>query len=404
MRNIRRIALLTAGHLSSCPRLLKEAELLSSNGYSISIVYLNSISTLADLDYDIIRQHADWEFNEVKWKNSFEKIISQLYYKLSNVFNRKSIFIQSTSKILIDKTIKIKADLYIAHHPTVLVAASLAAAKYNSLYAYDIEDAFPYVEDGRYVDNPNTQILDLEKKYITNTIFTTVASPLYSELYIKLYNLKKTPVNIFNVFKIADSEIEFRDRIDFNKVSLYWYSQTVGLKRGLQDLFMAINYLDEDSFELHVRGDCTSEVKHHLLSLVKSEKLRTNVFFHPQVSIDELSLRNKEHDIGFALETNTSLNRDLCISNKIFDYLRSGLMIVATNTKGHSLVTKELKGNCITYNERDVDTLSEQLSYYIQNRQLINEAKTKSLKLAKEKYSWEKQSLVYLEACINACN
>lgn len=400
----KRIAILTAGHLSSCPRLIKEAELLSKNGYAISIVYLNSIPRIAKLDYSYIDQHKDWDFHEVKWDNSFETFTSRLYFRLFNLFGIRSKYVQSSSKKLIDKIVSIKADLYIAHHPSVLVAASIAAAKYKSKYAYDIEDAFAFVEDGRYLDNPDLNIQYLESKYIKDTCYTSTASPLYAEVYKQLYKIKKSPINLLNVFNINKSPVEYSDRKDLQKVSFYWYSQTVGLNRGLQDLFMAVNRLKENSFELHIRGTCTNEVKQTLMNLLDSELHKTNIFFHNTVNITELSQRNKEHDIGFALETATSLNRDLCISNKILDYLCSGLMIVATNTSGHKYITNELGEHCIAYNEKDIDALTKSLQIFIDNKELIANAKSKSIELAKMKYNWNLQSANYLKKVVNELN
>ena len=149
----KKIALLTAGHLSSCPRLIKEATILSSNGYEVSIVYLESIPRISALDKHIVNDNPSWEFHAIQWVNDIENIFSKIYYRVSALFKLDNIYIQSTSKSLIDKTLSIKADLYIAHHPSVLIAAALAASKYNAKYAYDIEDAFPYVEPNSYINN-----------------------------------------------------------------------------------------------------------------------------------------------------------------------------------------------------------------------------------------------------------
>ena len=395
------IALLTAGHLSSCPRLIKEAKLLSSNGYEVNVVYLESIPRITKLDRSIVAENPSWKFYPIQWGNDMNGTLSKIYYRLSNLLSFNNVFIQSTSKSLIDQTIAIKADLYIAHHPSVLVAAALAAKKYNAKYAYDIEDAFPYVEDNSYLDNPNSIIDAIENNYIKNTAFTTTASPLYSEIYMHNYKLLKMPINLLNVFEIDNSPIEYLDRKDLQKVSFYWYSQTVGLNRGLQDLFRAINRLPENSFELHIRGTVEEEVKNELLSIVNVSAHLQNIYFHNSVSMHELTHRNREHDIGFALETSSNLNKDLCISNKILDYLRSGLMIVATNTSGHQYITKELDGNCISYHENDIDTLSDALNYYINNKDLILKSKHKSLQLAIEKYNWDLQSKNYLNTIVN---
>lgn len=395
------IALLTAGHLSSCPRLLKEAELLSANGFNISIVYLNSISRIAELDQHIIDRNTNWNFCEVKWNNSISSIASKLLFFVSKLFKFNSIYLQSTSKKLIDKIISIKADFYIAHHPSVLAAAALAAKKYSAKFGYDIEDAFPFVEDNSFENSPNVSILNIEKKFISDASIITTASPLYTQLYSKLYQLRAPVLNLLNVFDIVEDEMEYIDRQDLQKVSFYWHSQTVGLNRGLQDLFNAINMLDPNKFELHIRGVCSNEIKMELLNLIKFDSHKCSVFFHSIVSTEELAKRNREHDIGFALEPITSLNRDLCISNKLLDYLRSGLMVVATNTLGHQLITTELSGSSISYTSGDSISLANELLMLIENPNRISIAKQKSLQLAKEKYNWTLQSKEFIQKVIN---
>ncbi len=390
------VALFTAGHLSSCPRLLKEAQLLHENGYSVSILYLESIHSISLLDKLIIEKNTNWKFYPIVWDRRIETLYSIMLFRLSKVLNINKHLIQSTSKALIDKALSIKADLYIAHHPSVLVAAAMAAKKYKAKYAYDIEDAFAYIDNGSFLENPDETIFNVEKKYIRGASFTTTASPLYSQLYIDNFHLPNTPIDVLNVFNINERPIEYKDRRDLKKISFYWYSQTVGLNRGLQDLFRSINQLPYNSFELHIRGMCTEEVKLELLNLVDSDEHKRNIYFHAAVSVEELELRNKEHDVGFALEASTSLNRDLCISNKILDYLRSGVMVVATRTKGHDVITSQLGEFAIKYNPGDVESLASQLTELINDPSRINFSKAKSIELAEVKYNWSKQSQTWL--------
>ena len=392
MKESKKILIATASHLSSCPRLIKEAQLLTKQGYKVIVVYLESIPRISILDQNIQVNNPEWEFVSIKWGNAIDNIISKLTYRIFKFFNQQSVYIQSTSKVLITTILNFKADLYIAHHPSVLVAVALAAKLHKAKYSYDIEDAFPYVEDGRFLDNPDKTILEIEKEYIPNTAFTTSASPLYSDLYLKNYNLKSKPIDLLNVFDINTNEVKYIDRKDLKKVSLYWYSQTVGLNRGLQDLFTAVNELPINSFELHIRGNCEISVRENLISLIMVREHIPNIFFHDSVSIEELEERNKEHDIGFAIEVNSSLNKDMCISNKIFDYLRSGLMLVATNTRGHQYVINDLQNESIVYSPGDTITLSNELNKLIANPEQIKQAKTKSLQLAQEKYNWTNHS------------
>lgn len=398
----KKIALLAAGHLSSCPRLLKEAVLLEQNGYKIAVVFLVSIESIHLQDQQIIEEHPNWEFYPIYWNgaraNSLNVFLSKCYYQFLKYIPLSNDYIQTTSKLLIDTCLSIKADFYIAHHPSVLVAASKAAKKHQSKYGYDIEDAFAYVEDGRFEHNPNKQILNIERKYIAEASLLSVASPLYTEVYKKNYSGITEPIRVLNVFdEIEPGEIRYKDRKDKNKISLYWVSQTIGLNRGLKDLLLAINKLPANNIELHLRGKVSEKVKEQLLSYVVDKETQAQVFFHEPVSINELVLRNIEHDIGFALEDNLSLNRGKSISNKILDYIRSGLMIAATNTEGHKYIVDDFDGEAIVYTAGDENMLAEQLIHYVNNPNKVTTAKEKSKLLAKTKYNWRIESKHWLE-------
>jgi glycosyltransferase involved in cell wall biosynthesis len=397
----KKVLLLTASHLSSCPRLLKEADLLFVQGADIHILYLNSLSFLESLDNKIRDKHPNWNFYPISWNgsksNKLKVLLSKIIYKLNTYFAFNDDYIQSTSKVLIDATLNIKADLYIAHHPSLLPAVAKAAHKYKAKFIYDIEDAFPFVDQENFLSNPNKDIVNIEKKYINEAVLLSTASPLYANLYKSLYDLTVEPINLLNVFNVKQNEpIEFKDRKDLSKTSLYWFSQTVGLNRGLQDVFNAINELDSSKYELHIRGNCKEDVKYYLLSLITNTQQLKNIYFHELISNDELEIRNAEHDIGLALEAPNSLNRDLCISNKILDYISKGLMVVATNTKGHSYILSKLNANSYLYEPGNVQKLKSILSVLINNTEEISNLKSKSLKLAEDKYNWDTHSLPWL--------
>lgn len=402
----KKIVLLTASHLSSCPRLLKEADLLYKNGAEIHIVYLNSLTLLEEVDDAIQIKHAKWNFYPIYWKGKKSKklnvFISKFIFKLNKYLSFNSDYIQSTSKALMDATLNIKADLYIAHHPSLLPAAAKAAKKYNAKFIYDIEDAFPFVEEGSFLSNPNTIIVNTEKKYLKEAALLTTASPLYANLYKSLYELTLEPINLLNVFNVKHNEpFEFKDRKDLSKTSLYWFSQTVGLNRGLQDVFNAINELDPSKYELHIRGNCTEVLKQHFLSLITNTKHLQNIYFHELISNDELEMRNTEHDIGLALEVPTSINKDLCISNKILDYISKGLMVVATNTKGHEYILSELNANKYLYNSGNSTQLASIINTLISDKGKLETLKANCLELAISKYNWDTHSQTWLKGVIN---
>src|SRR2546429_488447 len=81
---------------------------------------------------------------------------------------------------------------------------------------------------------------------------------------------------------------------------LYWYSQTVGLDRGIQDAIRAAGLL-QGKIQLHVRGTIALSVRCELESVARESGVAGQIHFHPQVAPRDLLSRAAEHDVGLAL-------------------------------------------------------------------------------------------------------
>jgi len=107
-----------------------------------------------------------------------------------------------------------------------------------------------------------------------------------------------------------------------------WFSQTIGPGRGLE-LFLSAWGRMAVPAPLYLLGDEKPGYRQKLLSLVPPERrelLRLLLLVPPDKLPDKLA----EFDIGLALEVPWPLNRDITISNKIFQYMNAGLAVVAT--------------------------------------------------------------------------
>jgi glycosyltransferase involved in cell wall biosynthesis len=85
-------------------------------------------------------------------------------------------------------------------------------------------------------------------------------------------------------------------------------------------------------WELHLRGNLRGYdrwFEEHFPTGVRSR-----VHLHPCVSNEDLPMCSGSHDVGLALEVPHCPSRDLTATNKIFEYLRCGLAVIASKTKG----------------------------------------------------------------------
>ena len=102
-------------------------------------------------------------------------------------------------------------------------------------------------------------------------------------------------------------------------------------------------------------------------------------------------------DVGLELEQNKPLNRDICLTNKIFTYLISGLAIIASNTKAQQQFINENNNVGKLYPITNINKLAELINQLFGNKKLLNEYKNNAYHLAQSKYNWENESKKFID-------
>ena len=145
--------------------------------------------------------------------------------------------------------------------------------------------------------------------------------------------------------------------------------------------------------ELHLLGSCTTEYKAALLDIaVKSQVQANRIVFHTPIPPDELMAFAAQFDIGMASETGSTLNRDICLTNKIFTYLQSGLAIIASDTQAQSLFLSEYPAAGKLYQKNNSDNLARCLHEYLQNPEALHQTRLGNYQLGQTELNWETES------------
>jgi glycosyltransferase involved in cell wall biosynthesis len=220
----------------------------------------------------------------------------------------------------------------------------------------------------------------------------TAASPGIADALADRYRIPR-PTPIYNVFPWADRAGIDGDRKDRRgpALSLCWYSQSIGLDRGLQDAIRAAGLLRGD-FQLHFRGTLEPSVSRELLRVARECGVAERLHLHPQVPPGELLSRVVEHDVGLALEQPVSFNRLATVTNKVFLYLLAGLAVAATDTPGHRAVLNTCPEACLVYPPGDHAALAAGLQRWLDSPQLLQRARRAALEAARTRWNWETES------------
>lgn len=393
--NNKKIVLITSGQPSLNPRLVKEADALSSAGYTVTVLYAywNDWGTQYDLQ---LLGNKKWKAIRVGGHPQQKRNT----YTLSRVINKvaKLIFplakwniiadwaLSRATYFLIREAKKHKADLYIAHNPGALPAAVIAAKHYNKPCGFDAED-FHRNEISNDIQDSDVILKSyIENKYIPQLAYFTTSSTQIAEAYRQIFPLSD-PIVLLNVF--PNSPVTIAPQTINKPLKLFWFSQTIGPNRGIDDIVKALQLLNSTNVELHLLG---SKLASNLNYLDWIKKSGIQITFHEPISPNELINFASNFDVGLALEPGFSNNNNLALSNKLFTYMQAGLAIVASDTTAqHDLLSKNPgigqlypKGNC--------EALAAIISKYIIDKDQLLTQKTESLRLAHEQYNWETES------------
>ncbi|MGI4727500.1 MAG: hypothetical protein ACRYGB_02930, partial [Janthinobacterium lividum] len=149
----KKVCLITPGHLASNPRLVKEAQALTTSGYQVHLIYTQYVPYLIDFDNVILKKNPSWTYNCLNRtsKSIYIQSLNYLAAALQKVClmlllrGKKTDFnlchaINRYFSWQLKKAIATKADLYIAHNLAALPVAVFAAKKNQSKCGFDAED------------------------------------------------------------------------------------------------------------------------------------------------------------------------------------------------------------------------------------------------------------------------
>ncbi|WP_316824784.1 hypothetical protein [Pedobacter miscanthi] len=397
---VQKIVLVTSGQPSLNPRLVKEADALAHAGYEVLVIYQYWNDWGTQLDIELLKQKK-WNSIRIGGNPKTNKLIywkSRIMHKIANILAARfgynyALAEQSITRgcvNLICKAKKLKADLYIAHNLGALPAAVLAAKKYHGKCGFDAEDFHrqEVTNDNNAWDFKLKKFI--EDKYFPKIDYLTTASPLITEKYERLYPLIN-PKTILNVFPYEKNLLEKNGE----KLKLFWFSQTIGGNRGLEQIISSLAY--QDNIELHLLGYSEVSTQQYFNQLAKKNFYKSeNIFYYNPIPPDEIIKLASQFDIGLATETGVPLNRDICLTNKIFTYIQSGLSLIVSDTTAQKQLLEEYPDMGMVYKKNNPDSLAQVLQAYINDQALLLKHQQQAYQYAEKILNWEVEKEKFL--------
>jgi glycosyltransferase involved in cell wall biosynthesis len=386
---------------------VKEADALTEAGYEVQVVACK-YQEWAD-EADAVFDDRDWSVRWLRYgpmaswaRDLWQRGRRRAAEELIRIVGPKSGLTERAFHYALPELTRVvrqvPTDLYIAHNLAALPAAARAARQYDAALGFDAED----FHRGELPDTP-ANALDrritaaLEERYLPRCNYVTAASEGIGAAYAEALDIAP-PTTILNVFPWSEREHEvpeeaLAEEVPDGRRSLYWFSQTIGPDRGLEDALRALPHLPDDVV-LSLRGGWSPGYEETFRRRARRLGVADRIRHLDLVPPDELIPRTGEHDVGLALEQpSVSRNRTICLTNKLFTYLLAGVPFVATDTPGQRPIVDDLPEVAQAYGPEDVDGFVEAALT------LLNETglQEKALRAAQDRYCWDVEKDVFLD-------
>jgi len=408
---LRRVCILTPGHLSTNPRLVKEADALAKAGYDVSVIAADFALWARDADRSFSGR--SWQVARTlpfgplsPWPTRIAQVLRQRVARAITVAGvRHPAIVRAAwhpiAPELVTAALGVRADLYIAHYPAALPAAAIAARYHQARYAYDAEDFhLGDAPEGRAHDAERYMIRAIEGRYLPGCAYVSAASPGIALAYVEAYSVAR-PTVVLNVFPRAEAATGPTQRGTATPApSVYWFSQTIGRDRGLECAVRAIGQARSRP-HLYLRGMPAVGFLDHLRMIAGEAGAVERLHVLPPAAPSEMGRLAATYDVGLVGETGNTLNRRIALTNKQFTYLLAGIPVVMSDIPAHRDFAPSLGVATRLYPVEDAAGLTQALDTLLGDGASLAAARNAAWRLGQDRFNWDLEQAKLL-SCVEA--
>jgi len=389
----RKVCIVSPGNLASNPRVMKEADALHEAGYAVTAVVCDRTAALRPFD-DAMAASVPWKVVRVPppaGERAFRQAAEGAARLLLAAGGRVPVALAARAyggplAPLRRAACEVPADLYIGHYVIGLAAAAVAAGQRGAMLGFDAED----YHAGEGTPFAQNLVRSLEGALMPSCRHATAAAPLIGDAYAAHYGV--TPTTVLNVFPLAMAPAApappLAQRPAGEPLRAYWFSQTVGLDRGLQPFIQAMART-KMPVTLDIRGDNRWGHGERLVELARELGIAERVRLLPTAPPEEMVRLAAPYDIGLSLETDVSDNRRFCLTNKIFTYLLAGVPVLLSDTPAQRALAPDLGAAARVISLSDPGAIAATLDGLAGSPQARIDASACAWRLGRDRYNWE---------------
>lgn len=307
------------------------------------------------------------------------------------IFNKGMLFYAEYNIRLFLFLLFSRFDIAHANDLDTLAANYLASAMRRKKLVYDSHEYFTEVPElaGRKLKKAIWKSIEAFIFPRLKNVITVNSS--IAELYRKEYGVNVEVMR--NIPVISDSlriESVRKSRSELGLPDgplLILQGAWINVDRGGEEAILAMKYLQ--GFNLLVVGG--GDVYNDLRKIAEEVK-ESRIIFKPRLPFEELRHFTMNADLGLSLDKGTNLNYYYSLPNKVFDYIHSGVPVLASSMPEVAKIVTTYKVGEITTSHDPAD-LAAQIKRMFEDAGKLQEYKRNCMK-HRAQLSWEQESQV----------
>jgi hypothetical protein len=395
----KRICVVTAGHLSTCPRMLKAADALYEEGYEVRVVSARYSEWAWQADQDV-RRTRSWRWQVVNYDRQYGRpgyLRSGARFRAAQYLarmagpNRLPVALAAMAygrahSELVQAISAEPADLIYGGTAGALAATALAGARSGVPYGLDLEDFYSACHgSGASGQRVNALAESIERATLPRAAFMTAGSKAIAECYRRKYGITAVPLHNTCPLPVGAPESEPSPT---SGLRLYWFGQTIGVDKGLELVVRAMG-LARVPGELNLRGRAVPGYIESLEKLAMEAAPRLRIVLHGPAPPGLMVELCRPYDVGLACEPGLAGNNEVALSNKSLTYPLAGLGVAISDTPGQHDLAADLGEGAAVYRPNDVDALAAGLKRWSDDKSLLARAKAAAWDAARRRWHWE---------------
>lgn len=349
-------------------RVSKVSNSLHNNGYDVLL-----IGCIRDKRKPINTTYKTFRFN--------------LFFKKKIVF-----FIEYNIRLLVTLIFKRK-DILLCNDTDALPANYIASKLCRVPLVFDAHELYPEVPE--VVNRPLVKSIwqKIEDLIFPHLKYTYTVCQSIADYYKNRYDITMKVVrnipNQQNLMPTSENQLPLISSLNNRKLLLYQGAINTG--RGIEWLINAMPYIDDSLLCICGDGYLLQDMK----NLAEKKGVTDRVVFTGRIPFNELNQYTSKADLGFVLLENKGLSYYYSLPNRIFDYMKFGVPVLASNFPEIArIVSTHDTGKLISHYEPKylAHVINEMLTEWNDKSKYVNRLNELS-----KMFSWENEEKIMLE-------